>query len=763
MSSENGAHDRDDCPPYVQELSIDALARRQCRRNQLDAKSGPLMEFASLLPDPVHQDHPLPSKLEYRRRQPDTIPSPQRSRTRHLLSSVWNWAWFIEFLAMLTTISMVMSIGIVLKHYHEQPVPQLAFNININTVIAIIATLMRATLLYVLIQVLGQVRWSWFSSPRPLYDLHHFDQGGQSLFGSCKLVVHMVRAGLGCLDGVVTIIAAVTLVVGFAITPFVQQAVKTLPCEKDLGPGTATIPVAQYVPWPNGRPKSPSGRYNNDVPQNLRGAMISSLANPAQDIPVVQPSCSTGNCTFPPYSSMGLCSVCIDITEQIIRGPMPTNSGSSEGTHLNFSIPNGRENYNWLNTRYITYPNKKTVAPVGLSVSYIHDDANKTALGNWPLDVNAIARVDMLAFSDSPCSKIQNGGKRCPREVVIEDYPSDTTTNVVAISCKMYPCIRTYNASVQFGVFKEELLSSVSTNLITTHRNADSLTLSEVGRGDSFVGLGSPCTTFNSDTYTNANITKYSPKSNEKYLNTTVFNPGQQFNPANVIKMPRECVYHLDQEYMEWMRNFMGNKIFGFDNRCTLGESRDRAKISETVACDNWWLGQLYNDRNATKETVVKTMDAFTKSISDQFRVMGKWPDEEYNQEILPNNSTGTAARTTICLTFAWEWLLLPAVLIGITMMLLAITIIKSHRHADWQPIWKGSVLPLVMYGLGDASMRERDSVPDVDRHDQEPDVETEPKSIVPLHVVEETAKKIKVRFRGTKSGFEVVTDQTRA
>lgn len=194
--------------------------------------------------------------------------------------------------------------------------------------------------------------------------------------------------------------------------------------------------------------------------------------------------------------------------------------------------------------------------------------------------------------------------------------------------------------------------------------------------------------------------------------------------------------------------------------RCTLGELEVKTR-SENVTCDSWWLASLYNSRNATNETVSRAMDAWTRAVSDQFRVIKNWPDEEWSEEILPNNITGEAMRTTVCLSLAWEWLLLPAGLIGVTMALLVVTILESHRHADSQPIWKGSALPLVMYGLGDASMQERDWVPDADRRDQDVGVETEPKSVVPLRVVEETAKDIEVRFNGTRSRFEVVTDKT--
>ncbi|KAI6331943.1 hypothetical protein MCOR29_001475 [Pyricularia oryzae] len=509
MSQENGIYDGDISMPHVQELSTESLAQQQSTRNSTNPISASRPEFAPLLPADVHRDHLLSSKPASREKQQETSSAPHRGPTRRILSSLWNWAWLMESLAILVSIVMVISIGFVLNNYHKKPAPQF-FDLNITTLVAIIATLMRAALVYVVVQVLGQVRWSWFSSPKPLYDLHHFDQGGQSLLGSCQLAVHMVRTGLRYQDGIVIMIAAVTLVVSFATTPAVQQAVKTFPCPTLDPSRIATMPIAH-------------GRI-----------------------------------------------------------------------------------------------------------------------------------------------------------------------------------------------------------------------------------------------YTNANISKYSPEPNEKYVNVSVWNGKEEDwrTSETPRKIPTSCSYHLNDEYMEQVKSFIFSSIMKVGGRCTLGELEVKTR-SENVTCDSWWLASLYNSRNATNETVSRAMDAWTRAVSDQFRVIKNWPDEEWSEEILPNNITGEAMRTTVCLSLAWEWLLLPAGLIGVTMALLVVTILESHRHADSQPIWKGSALPLVMYGLGDASMQERDWVPDADRRDQDVGVETESKSVVPLRVVEETAKDIEVRFNGTRSRFEVVTDKT--
>ncbi|ELQ40332.1 hypothetical protein OOU_Y34scaffold00448g32 [Pyricularia oryzae Y34] len=651
MSQENGIYDGDISMPHVQELSTESLAQQQSTRNSTNPISASRPEFAPLLPADVHRDHLLSSKPASREKQQETSSAPHRGPTRRILSSLWNWVWLMESLAILASIVMVISIGFVLNNYHKKPAPQF-FDLNITTLVAIIATLMRAALVYVVVQVLGQVRWSWFSSPKPLYDLHHFDQGGQSLLGSCQLAVHMVRTGLRYQDGIVIMIAAVTLVVSFATTPAVQQAVKTFPCPTLDPSRIATMPIAQ-----------------------------------------IQPS------------------------------------------------------------------------PIGLSVAVFNWDNPRQWSWDWPFEVGSIFTLEVLAFSDSRCSQTKGDAKRCPSNILVDDViqgqTANTTTDLVAVSCKIYPCLRTYEARVQFGVLTETLLSTVPANLFSRPNHVQKAG-STVGLSTSYVVLRSPCISSSGRIYTNANISKYSPEPNEKYVNVSVWNGKEEDwrTSETPMKIPTSCSYHLNDEYMEQVKSFIFSSIMKVGGRCTLGELEVKTR-SENVTCDSWWLASLYNSRNATNETVSRAMDAWTRAVSDQFRVIKNWPDEEWSEEILPNNITGEAMRTTVCLSLAWEWLLLPAGLIGVTMALLVVTILESHRHADSQPIWKGSALPLVMYGLGDASMQERDWVPDADRRDQDVGVETESKSVVPLRVVEETAKDIEVRFNGTRSRFEVVTDKT--
>ncbi len=52
---------------------------------------------------------------------------------------------------------------------------------------------------------------------------------------------------------------------------------------------------------------------------------------------------------------------------------------------------------------------------------------------------------------------------------------------------------------------------------------------------------------------------------------------------------------------------------------------------------------------------------------------------------------------TTVCVKFAWAWLLCPVILYVTAVALLVVTIFRAYIDRD-QPIWKASPLPLLFY-----------------------------------------------------------------
>jgi hypothetical protein len=59
----------------------------------------------------------------------------------------------------------------------------------------------------------------------------------------------------------------------------------------------------------------------------------------------------------------------------------------------------------------------------------------------------------------------------------------------------------------------------------------------------------------------------------------------------------------------------------------------------------------------------------------------------------------GLAWQTTSCVAMYWQWLLFPLILTLLTTSLSVWTIAMNRRHRHSRPVWKESILPLIIYG----------------------------------------------------------------
>ncbi|KAF6823346.1 hypothetical protein CMUS01_10729 [Colletotrichum musicola] len=152
--------------------------------------------------------------------------------------------WTPEFVALFSSVSALVIMVILLVVSHEKPQPDWAYDVNINTLIAILTTLLRAAMLY----ILAEAKWSWMATPRPLRHVERFDSASRGAWGLFKFLLFTCRPAP-------TVLGALVVVGSYAIGPFSQQAVKTYRCEV-LVRGVARISIAErvrnsYYPWLN--------------------------------------------------------------------------------------------------------------------------------------------------------------------------------------------------------------------------------------------------------------------------------------------------------------------------------------------------------------------------------------------------------------------------------------------------------------------------------------------------------------------------------
>ncbi|KAG5658579.1 hypothetical protein KAF25_010760 [Fusarium avenaceum] len=569
-----------------------------------------------------------------------------------------SWLW--ESLSLVFAMALLITIIAVPAYYNNQILKQWPYDISLNTIIALLSTFMRASMLLVVAELVGQMGWQALRQPRPVSDIHHFNEASRGMVGAIKLFWSVPPR-------LVSIVAAIVIILSPAIAPFSQQAVATVPCARTVEGSQASLPVSHYVP--HSRSLYSDTPSVKEVSGDLKAAMLNSLVNPTGKDTAVVVTCATGNCTFPAsskgvtHSSIAMCSSCIDTTEFI-----KLNITEYEGSNFR--------------TYEFTLPDKQYVSP--LDNKYL---SAETGLLDWALEgVNnefsdvanlAITNLTVLTTNQSKCWPITAGANfTCEADRFTHRLVTQHE-NTVAISCAFYPCIKKYHGKVQDGTLIETVIESEPVDYIKDDsKRPGEIPDSGIAQTGNRTGLDRNCLVKGKE-YTMSNFTQdYTP-------------PTLEFAPMVIdgtnYTIPNQCLYKLSFQYARALDNFMRLEIFG-------GTCNDTATGGGAIDCGSkWWLLPLYN---STYESLDKAFGQFTTAMTNNFRMQankGRFSDK-------PDRVVGTVTEMAICTTFDYRWVLLPAGLMAITMILLICAVVQSNKDSA-VPVWKTSILPLMFYG----------------------------------------------------------------
>jgi hypothetical protein len=97
--------------------------------------------------------------------------------------------WYKEILWLVLSIASLIATAMFLDHFDGQPLPRLASEITLNTILAILSTICRASFVEPAMQSIAQLKWIWYKRrPRPLRDFEIFDKASRGPGGSLQLV-----------------------------------------------------------------------------------------------------------------------------------------------------------------------------------------------------------------------------------------------------------------------------------------------------------------------------------------------------------------------------------------------------------------------------------------------------------------------------------------------------------------------------------------------------------------------------------------------
>ncbi|KAI0008729.1 hypothetical protein F4779DRAFT_628306 [Xylariaceae sp. FL0662B] len=213
--------------------------------------------------------------------------------------------WTLEVITILISCGAIASIMGVLARFNGHALPEWPYYITLNALIALLATVATSTMSISLQNGLSQLKWIRFKeSSAPLTDMEAFDEASRGTWGALKLLATARGGFLGSFGAIVAIIA-------LALGPFAQQVVtyQSRSVESDEGANVnRALNYTGALPGNNTStgfvPVLPlkSAVYNGLFAENGRpGAALSF-------------ECRSGNCTWDPYETLGVCHECVDLT-----------------------------------------------------------------------------------------------------------------------------------------------------------------------------------------------------------------------------------------------------------------------------------------------------------------------------------------------------------------------------------------------------------------------------------------------------------------
>lgn len=523
--------------------------------------------------------------------------------------------------------------------------------------------------------------------------------------------------------------AAIIFLLVAAIGPFLQQSIKSYTCQRSLHNTSASIAATNWVDY-GITLNSLSGNFHPNL--RIMTAVLEAIIGLENNSRTVPFDCPTGNCDFSNFSSLGYCSSCIDITSHVQeqRGP------------INDDVAN---RYGPIHDESNTYTLNYTIPDEDCHLSLAMVDGRRITYGTTHLALCPSSRFGHFNFTTlsliwSDCSHDHGDG--------LQDRPGcrghpeqlsslGNSSGLLAFSCTLGLCVRDYTGRIRNGVLDETMTNNFPSSF---QMNDHEIALVHL-----------PCTV-DLISYDISNLSKV-PNIPGRKFSTVIFD-------GRPVRAPPECVFKVEPTVPWVIRNFF-QQVFAppaiDDPSCSLSWD-SRGYWSESSGCDPWYLDPIFRGGKPTSETISSDMDRIAAAISNLMRAMGS--------NVYRNGSgvaLGTVIQTTVCMRVDWPWLLLPAMLMLLTVILFAAVLLMARDRYNRQPIWKSSAVVAFFHGISVRS-RTLDRVEGgitgsvVSAHERR----EEHKDLMTLENMEARAKKLVVKLDMTtgQRGFFKVSEE---
>ncbi|RSL72301.1 hypothetical protein CEP54_000958 [Fusarium duplospermum] len=624
-------------------------------------------------------------------------------------------SWWLELSSMAFSLASLGALVALLSISDGQPASTWA-GLSLNAIVSILAGTSKASLAFVISACLSQCKWNWAGKfVEPLIDFDRFDAASRGPWGSIRLLRSMIRHPHWAAVG------AFTVIVLLAYEPFIQAVLtlkdvsvilddtkynQLLAIELDSNQPSDSGPVigrsagldAGYWDRNNGSAVSfvsfpgPTGEkmtYMRDeglmIPEDMGLTAsvwngFSSFVTPRNLWPAF--SCASGNCSWDPFTSLAVCSKCINLSEHVVK-----ISG-------NYTFP------------------KTITMPGGWKLEKnerVPDVSNKDVLANlnivqrepiaWTRHEIPEARLDLTNYDGE--RKCSSGDINCPDTylsatvttnpgrtihfrnsstlvLAIQYLQADNSwrenkttwqdTQVTTQECGLYFCVNEYETSLEQGVLKERVVNSWINKTANSHN-------SHPGEG---INVAEYQEYLNNtlDMFPNyislTDLQLFVPDEHNRSLVKETFNITQ----PSIVMLFNNIRRGLKEEDCSGSPQWNGTETFIYPS---FGVTRPLQM--------GFGLGEAGNV-SATIENVALSL---TKWMRDRGLASSPVP--------------GKATVMTVITRVRWEFLLFPAAMHLLGLVFAAVSIWETNSLK--RPAWKSSLLAAISHAP-DGELRER-------------------------------------------------------
>lgn len=240
--------------------------------------------------------------------------------------SKWNtsWWWWWELGSALLSMGSMFSIVIILAAFENRPLADWTIPIQINSLIATLTTIAKTAMFVAVAESISQLKWlHFYQRARPLHRFQDFEDASRGPWGALTLLYTTnLKAILASIGAVITIL-------GLGIEPMAQQVLAFPDRNVTLTNSTASLGIAEVY---NSKAFG-EGQLSNIISTSpyllrLQGALLNGITGNVTKLPFDCPS-SARSCSWPSFSTLGVCSSCSNITDFKRNCTRASDTGSS--------------------------------------------------------------------------------------------------------------------------------------------------------------------------------------------------------------------------------------------------------------------------------------------------------------------------------------------------------------------------------------------------------------------------------------------------